>query len=266
MPTTRRPRSLRPVGRPRLALLAAVVVGGLAPLGALGCGGGDGGGAIPGAPAAKRAPTAPAADRQADGEGIAKLIVDGFDRGLVGCDFNVATTSLRRLSALFEPGAESGLLGQYSEDEYHGPTDGDPSAYSAENPPPDRATELRDLLSMFPGGRFAARQVPDYDILEWPFNYDPENAEIFQALDGSSYATVCHAGVAYLAGSDPARLRASYRRAGSDASGRPIWLLSFPVGSDADHSLQTVEARELVVADHDGAWRIASFRPHGTDE
>ncbi len=197
-----------------------------------------------------------------DGEGIARFIVDRFNQGFIGCNYEKAASGLRQLAGLFEASAQSGLLGEYSDDVYSGPPDPDSSAYSPYNPPPDRQTELHNLLSMFPKGRFAARRVPGDGILDWPFSTDEPEATAIEALDGLPFAELCHAVVGYLSrGQGPATLRASYRRAGTDQHGLPQWALAFPRGSAPSHSLAIDAIRSLTVRQSQAGWKIVSFRP-----
>ena len=134
-------------------------------------------------------------------------------------------------------------------------------ADSPYNPPPDRETELHKLLGKFPNGRFAARRVPGYDVLDWPFGYDTSEATAIEALDGLPFAELCHAVVGYLSrGQGPAALHASYRRAGTNQHGLPQWALAFPQGSAPSHSLAIDAIRNLTVRQSPAGWRIVSFR------
>ncbi|MBE2317366.1 hypothetical protein DVA67_015395 [Solirubrobacter sp. CPCC 204708] len=220
------------------------------------------GGETPSAKAPSAAAGAP--DRRAaDGEGLARFIVDGFNDRLLGCDYGRVVEGLQQQIRLFVPEAQSSLFGFYSIEDYTGEPDPyDPTVHSAENPPPTREAELANLLALFPEGRLAQGLAsPDggEGAPYWPFNGD--NDLDLQALAGISFAEICRTAVRTLSGGDPGRLRAQYRRDGSDVDGHPTWILSFPRGSAEDRTLRVEENRRLVVKETADGWSILRFTP-----
>jgi len=220
----------------------------------------------PSTSASKQSAPITADRKRADGEGLARFIVDGFNRDLLRCDYRRVVAGLKELSRLFEPGSQSGLFGQWPPEYYTGPPDPyDDSVPWRGNPPPDRETELRGLLDLFPRGRLAgSRQTSEgLEPPEWPFNGD--NDLDLGSLGGVSFREVCRLAVTTMSGGDSSRLRASYRRDGEDEHGNPVWVLSFPVGSVSDNDgLQVVEARRLVVRQGPLGWSIQQFAPVDT--
>lgn len=193
-------------------------------------------------------------------------MVKGFNEALLGCDYRRTVAGLRQQIRLFEPNSQSGLFGEYSPEEYTG--EPDPTVegeYSRENPPPTRDEELRTALGLFPNGRLAydadgSISGSDYAEIKWPFSND--NGLDLEALGGVSFVEVCRLAIRNMAGEDPTRLKASYRRAGVDGEGNPSWILSFPIGSVSDDDgLQVLPVRQLVVREGPAGWSIVKFIP-----
>lgn len=206
---------------------------------------------------------------KADGEGLAEFIVAAFNKKLLRCGYRGTVAALKTEVKLFEPGADSGLFGQYKTEDYTRTTEPDPgltSGYWIGNPPPSREAELDNLLRLFPNGRLAegleGYGEEDDSIPDWPF--PPGNGLTLEALGGSRFKDVCEKAVANTSGGDPSSLHASYRRGDVAVGGNPTWVLSFPRGSvqnTGGNELRVEPARQLVVAKGPGGWSIRQFVP-----